>query len=89
MEHPGGVTPGIADHLKGRKSMQSVVIIGATQGTGKALAAEYARRGADVVITGRSAERAVEQLLGSRPVRALRRRLARRPSCVRRSPSRD
>jgi NAD(P)-dependent dehydrogenase (short-subunit alcohol dehydrogenase family) len=40
--------------------MQSVVIIGATQGTGHELAAEYARRGADVVITGRSAERAAE-----------------------------
>jgi NAD(P)-dependent dehydrogenase (short-subunit alcohol dehydrogenase family) len=40
--------------------MQSVVIIGATQGSGRALAAEYARRGASVVITGRSAERATE-----------------------------
>jgi NAD(P)-dependent dehydrogenase (short-subunit alcohol dehydrogenase family) len=40
--------------------MQSVVIIGATQGTGRALAAEYARRGANVVITGRSAKRAAE-----------------------------
>lgn len=38
--------------------MKSVVIIGATQGTGRALAAEYAGRGDDVVITGRSAERA-------------------------------
>jgi NAD(P)-dependent dehydrogenase (short-subunit alcohol dehydrogenase family) len=40
--------------------MQSVLIIGATQGTGRELAAEYARRGADVVITGRSEERAAE-----------------------------
>jgi NAD(P)-dependent dehydrogenase (short-subunit alcohol dehydrogenase family) len=40
--------------------MQSVVIIGATQGSGRALAAEYARRGAEVVITGRSRERAEE-----------------------------
>ena len=40
--------------------MKSVVIIGATQGTGRELAAEYARRGAKVVITGRSAERAAE-----------------------------
>jgi NAD(P)-dependent dehydrogenase (short-subunit alcohol dehydrogenase family) len=40
--------------------MQSVLIIGATQGSGRALAAEYARRGADVVITGRSAERAAD-----------------------------
>lgn len=39
---------------------QSVVIIGATQGSGRALAAEYARRGAEVVITGRSQERAAE-----------------------------
>jgi len=38
--------------------MKSVVLIGATQGTGRALAAEYARRGAKVVITGRSAQRA-------------------------------
>jgi NAD(P)-dependent dehydrogenase (short-subunit alcohol dehydrogenase family) len=38
--------------------MKSVVLIGATQGTGRLLAAEYARRGASVVITGRSAERA-------------------------------
>jgi NAD(P)-dependent dehydrogenase (short-subunit alcohol dehydrogenase family) len=36
------------------------VVIGATQGTGRELAAEYARRGANVVITGRSAERAAE-----------------------------
>ncbi|MBS2546476.1 SDR family oxidoreductase [Catenulispora sp. NL8] len=50
----------MTDHRKGHKGMQSVVIIGATQGTGKALAAEYARRGADVVITGRSAERAAD-----------------------------
>jgi NAD(P)-dependent dehydrogenase (short-subunit alcohol dehydrogenase family) len=40
--------------------MKSVVLIGATQGTGRLLAAEYASRGADVVITGRSAERAGE-----------------------------
>jgi NAD(P)-dependent dehydrogenase (short-subunit alcohol dehydrogenase family) len=40
--------------------MQSVVIIGATQGSGRALAAEYARRGDNVVITGRSAQRAAE-----------------------------
>lgn len=40
--------------------MKSVVLIGATQGTGRELAAEYARRGANVVITGRSAERAAE-----------------------------
>lgn len=40
--------------------MKTVVLIGATQGTGRALAAEYARRGADVVITGRSAERAAD-----------------------------
>jgi NAD(P)-dependent dehydrogenase (short-subunit alcohol dehydrogenase family) len=38
--------------------MKSVVLIGATQGTGRELAAEYARRGANVVITGRAAERA-------------------------------
>ena len=38
--------------------MSRVLVIGATQGTGLALAAEYARRGAAVVITGRSAERA-------------------------------
>ena len=37
--------------------MKTVVLIGATQGTGRALAAQYARRGADVVISGRSAER--------------------------------
>jgi NAD(P)-dependent dehydrogenase (short-subunit alcohol dehydrogenase family) len=40
--------------------MKSVVLIGATRGTGRELAAEYARRGASVVITGRSAERAAE-----------------------------
>ena len=40
--------------------MKSVVLIGATQGTGRELAGEYARRGASVVITGRSAERAAE-----------------------------
>jgi NAD(P)-dependent dehydrogenase (short-subunit alcohol dehydrogenase family) len=40
--------------------MKSVVLIGATQGTGHLLATEYARRGDNVVITGRSAERAAE-----------------------------
>lgn len=40
--------------------MKSVVVIGATQGTGRELAAEYARRGAQVVITGRGAERAAD-----------------------------
>ncbi|MDX3077670.1 SDR family NAD(P)-dependent oxidoreductase [Streptomyces sp. MI02-7b] len=40
--------------------MSTVLIVGATQGTGRALAAEYARRGADVVITGRTQERAAE-----------------------------
>lgn len=40
--------------------MKSVVVIGATRGTGRELAAEYARRGADVVITGRSARRATD-----------------------------
>jgi NAD(P)-dependent dehydrogenase (short-subunit alcohol dehydrogenase family) len=40
--------------------MKSVVLIGATQGTGRELAAEYARRGANVVITGRNGERAAE-----------------------------
>ena len=40
--------------------MKSVVLIGATQGTGRELAAEYARRGANVVITGRNAERAAD-----------------------------
>jgi NAD(P)-dependent dehydrogenase (short-subunit alcohol dehydrogenase family) len=40
--------------------MKSVVLIGATQGIGRELAAEYARRGASVVITGRSAQRAAE-----------------------------
>jgi NAD(P)-dependent dehydrogenase (short-subunit alcohol dehydrogenase family) len=40
--------------------MKSVVVVGATQGSGRELAAEYARRGANVVITGRSAERAAE-----------------------------
>ncbi|MFI5844723.1 SDR family oxidoreductase [Catenuloplanes sp. NPDC051500] len=40
--------------------MTSVVLIGATQGTGRELAAAYARRGAEVVITGRDAERTRE-----------------------------
>ncbi|MFJ5219724.1 SDR family NAD(P)-dependent oxidoreductase [Streptomyces sp. NPDC088354] len=40
--------------------MSTVLIVGATQGTGRALAAEYARRGADVVITGRTQERVAE-----------------------------
>jgi NAD(P)-dependent dehydrogenase (short-subunit alcohol dehydrogenase family) len=40
--------------------VKSVVLIGATQGTGRQLAAEYARQGAHVTITGRSAERAAE-----------------------------
>jgi NAD(P)-dependent dehydrogenase (short-subunit alcohol dehydrogenase family) len=45
---------------KGNRIVKSVLLIGATQGTGRALAAEYARRGANVVITGRGAERAAE-----------------------------
>jgi NAD(P)-dependent dehydrogenase (short-subunit alcohol dehydrogenase family) len=40
--------------------VKSVLLIGATQGTGRRLAAEYARQGANVVITGRNAERAAE-----------------------------
>jgi NAD(P)-dependent dehydrogenase (short-subunit alcohol dehydrogenase family) len=40
--------------------MKSVVCIGATQGSGRELAAEYAHRGANVVVTGRSAERVAE-----------------------------
>src|SRR4051794_17954430 len=40
--------------------MKSVLIVGATQGTGRELAAEYARRGASVVITGRDAQRAAD-----------------------------
>jgi NAD(P)-dependent dehydrogenase (short-subunit alcohol dehydrogenase family) len=40
--------------------VKSVLLVGATQGTGRALAAEYARRGAQVVITGRNAERAAD-----------------------------
>jgi NAD(P)-dependent dehydrogenase (short-subunit alcohol dehydrogenase family) len=40
--------------------MKSVLVVGATQGTGFQLAAEYARRGANVVITGRDAQRAAE-----------------------------
>jgi NAD(P)-dependent dehydrogenase (short-subunit alcohol dehydrogenase family) len=38
--------------------MSKVLIVGATQGTGRELAAEYVRRGADVTITGRDLERA-------------------------------
>jgi NAD(P)-dependent dehydrogenase (short-subunit alcohol dehydrogenase family) len=34
--------------------MTTVLVVGATRGTGRELAAEYARRGADVIITGRS-----------------------------------
>lgn len=45
---------------KGHRIVKSVLLIGATQGTGRELAAEYARRGAHVVITGRTAERAAE-----------------------------
>jgi NAD(P)-dependent dehydrogenase (short-subunit alcohol dehydrogenase family) len=40
--------------------MKSVVLIGATQGTGRELAAEYARQGTNVVITGRRADRAAD-----------------------------
>jgi short-subunit dehydrogenase len=40
--------------------MKSVLLIGASQGTGSELAAEYARSGANVVITGRSRERATD-----------------------------
>ncbi|HWO61044.1 MAG TPA: SDR family NAD(P)-dependent oxidoreductase, partial [Umezawaea sp.] len=40
--------------------MKTVVLIGATQGTGRELAAEYASRGAEVVITGRDAEKTAE-----------------------------
>jgi NAD(P)-dependent dehydrogenase (short-subunit alcohol dehydrogenase family) len=36
------------------------VLIGATQGIGREMAAEYARQGANVVITGRTAERATD-----------------------------
>ncbi|WP_269215352.1 SDR family oxidoreductase [Micromonospora vinacea] len=35
-----------------------ILVVGATQGIGRELAAEYARRGNEVIITGRSAERA-------------------------------
>jgi NAD(P)-dependent dehydrogenase (short-subunit alcohol dehydrogenase family) len=34
--------------------MTTVLVVGATRGTGRELAAEYARRGADVIVTGRS-----------------------------------
>jgi len=40
--------------------VKSVLIIGATQGTGRVLAAEYAARGANVIITGRNSQRATE-----------------------------
>jgi NAD(P)-dependent dehydrogenase (short-subunit alcohol dehydrogenase family) len=39
--------------------MTTVLVVGATRGTGRELAAEYARRGADVIITGRSKDDAV------------------------------
>lgn len=39
-------------------SMASVVIVGATRGTGRALAGEYASRGARVIVTGRSEQNA-------------------------------
>jgi NAD(P)-dependent dehydrogenase (short-subunit alcohol dehydrogenase family) len=48
--------------------MTTVLIIGATRGTGRELAAEYARRGADVIVTGRSkddAERVATGIEGS------------------------
>ncbi|MFF9373523.1 SDR family NAD(P)-dependent oxidoreductase [Streptomyces griseoluteus] len=38
--------------------VSTILVVGATQGTGRELAAAYARRGADVVITGRTRERA-------------------------------
>ena len=38
--------------------MGNVVIIGGTRGIGRELAAELARRGDDIIIAGRSAERA-------------------------------
>jgi len=40
--------------------VKSVVLIGATQGIGREMAAEYDRQGANVVITGRNAERATD-----------------------------
>lgn len=40
--------------------MKSIVLIGATQGIGREMAAEYARQGAQVVITGRTEQRAAE-----------------------------
>jgi NAD(P)-dependent dehydrogenase (short-subunit alcohol dehydrogenase family) len=40
--------------------VKTVVLIGATQGIGREIAAEYARQGANVVLTGRSAQRAAE-----------------------------
>jgi NAD(P)-dependent dehydrogenase (short-subunit alcohol dehydrogenase family) len=44
--------------IRSKDESMSTVVVGATQGTGRALAEEYARRGARVVITGRRAERA-------------------------------
>ncbi|MFJ5282140.1 SDR family oxidoreductase [Streptomyces parvulus] len=38
--------------------MSTIIVVGATQGTGREVAAAYARRGSQVVITGRSQERA-------------------------------
>lgn len=43
---------------KGEHELVNVLIIGATQGTGRELAAAYLRDGANVVVTGREAERA-------------------------------
>ncbi len=51
--------------------MSTVVVVGATQGTGRALAAEYARRGADVFITGRTQERATTVAANSQRRRAV------------------
>jgi NAD(P)-dependent dehydrogenase (short-subunit alcohol dehydrogenase family) len=48
--------------------MTTALIIGATRGTGRELAAAYARRGADVIVTGRSkddAERVAGEIEGS------------------------
>ncbi|RKE10593.1 NAD(P)-dependent dehydrogenase (short-subunit alcohol dehydrogenase family) [Catellatospora citrea] len=38
-----------------------ILVVGATQGIGHALAGEYARRGNEVIITGRTAERATAE----------------------------